>query len=78
MTMILSKTATLAGIGLVLGVGGALVFSRVLSGLLFGVGPSDAPTFVVAAALLGVAALAAGSIPALRATTIDPVDALKR
>jgi putative ABC transport system permease protein len=75
--MILSKTARLTAVGLAIGIAGAMVLSRVLSGLLFNVRPSDLPTFVVASLLLGAAALGAGAIPAIRATRIDSVEALK-
>ncbi len=75
--MILSRTARLAGIGIGAGLVGAVVFSRALSGLLFGVGPSDVRTFLIAAGLLASAALAAGAIPALRATRIDGVEVLR-
>ena len=75
--MILSKTARLTIVGLMIGLTAASALSRVLSGLLFDVRPSDLPTFFVASLLLGAAALAAGAIPALRATRIDSVEALK-
>jgi putative ABC transport system permease protein len=75
--MILSKAARLTTIGLAIGVTGAIALSRVLSGLLFGVHPSDVPTFLVASLLLGTAALAAGAIPAIRATRIDSIEVLK-
>jgi putative ABC transport system permease protein len=75
--MIVSRTALLAGIGVAAGVVGATLFTRVLSGLLVGVGPLDAATFAISAGLLGGAGLAAGAIPAFRATRIDGVDALR-
>jgi putative ABC transport system permease protein len=75
--MIVSKTAWLTAIGVITGLFGAAAFSRALSGLLFDVSPSDVTTFVAAAVLLSAAALAAGAIPAFRATRIDGVDALK-
>jgi len=75
--MIVSRTALLAGIGVAAGVVGAALFTRVLSGLLVGVGPLDAAAFAISAGLLGSAALAAGAIPALRATRIDAVNALR-
>jgi ABC-type antimicrobial peptide transport system permease subunit len=75
--MILSKTARLTILGLAIGVTGAIALSRVLSGLLFAVRPSDLPTFFVASLLLGASALAAGAIPAIRATRIDSVEVLK-
>jgi putative ABC transport system permease protein len=78
LAMILSQTARLTGIGVAIGVSGSLALSRVLSGLLFDVRPTDALTFLVAAGLLAAAATAAGAIPAIRATRIDGVEALKR
>jgi putative ABC transport system permease protein len=75
--MIVSRTALLAAIGVAAGLGGAAVFARALSGLLFGIGSLDATTFLVSAALLAGTCLAAGAIPALRATRIDGVEALK-
>ena len=75
--MIVSRTARLAGIGLAAGVVGAALFTRVLAGLLVGVGPLDAATFVISAGLLGGAALAAGTIPAFRAARIDGVHVLR-
>jgi ABC-type antimicrobial peptide transport system permease subunit len=67
----------LTGIGLVLGLGGALAAGRLLEGLLFGVTPTDLPAFAVAAgAMLGVALLASW-LPARRATKVDPIVALR-
>jgi ABC-type antimicrobial peptide transport system permease subunit len=76
-SMVLSKTLQLTAVGLILGIVGARSLTSVLSGLLFGVEPSDMLTFVIAAAVLAAAALTAGAIPALRATRIDSVDALR-
>ena len=77
LAMILSKTAWLTGVGIAVGVSGSLALSRVLSGLLFDVRPTDVSTFILAAGLLAAAAIAAGAIPAIRATRIDGVEALK-
>ena len=77
LAMILSKTAWLTGVGIAVGVAGSLALSRVLSGLLFDVRPTDVSTFILAAGLLAAAAIAAGAIPAIRATRIDGVEALK-
>jgi ABC-type antimicrobial peptide transport system permease subunit len=69
--------AWLAGVGVALGVAGALAASRVLTGLLFQVTPTDPLTYAgTALALLGVATFAA-LVPALRATRTDPVEALR-
>jgi ABC-type antimicrobial peptide transport system permease subunit len=50
---------------------------RALSSLLFGVQPTDLPTFLSVSALLALLALAACGIPALRATRMDPSTVLK-
>jgi putative ABC transport system permease protein len=66
---------TLAGVAI--GVGLALVLTRYLATLLFGVTTRDAWTFSSVAFLLVAVALAASYIPALRATRVDPVNALR-
>lgn len=65
-------------LGLVLGALGAWALTRLMTSLLFAVTPTDAPTFVAIAALMGLTALAASGVPALRAATIDPLTALRR
>jgi ABC-type antimicrobial peptide transport system permease subunit len=61
------------GIGLVL----ALALTRLLSGLLYGVSTTDPLTFVALPVLLGVVAFLAGLFPAMRASRIDPLEALR-
>ena len=61
------------GIGLV----GALALSRFLSNLLFEVGPTDPTTYVTVALLLGMAAAFSCYMPARRALSVNPVEALR-
>ncbi len=75
--LVLGRGLLLTGIGLAVGVAGALALTRLLSSLLFQVKATDPWTFVAVSALLGLVALAAGFIPARRATRIDPVIALR-
>jgi predicted permease len=72
-------TGGLALVALGLGLGGtaALGLGRVLTSLLYGVPPTDAPTLAGAAALLGAIATVACWIPARRAARVDPVTALR-
>ena len=66
---------TLIGIGV--GLAGALALSRVMSGLLYGVGTNDPMTFAAIVVVLAVVSLVACYIPARRATRVDPLIALK-
>jgi predicted lysophospholipase L1 biosynthesis ABC-type transport system permease subunit len=77
LAMVLREGGTLAGIGVALGVAGALATSRVLAGFLFGVTPTDLAVFVSVPAVLGIVALGACVIPARRAARVDPVTALR-
>jgi ABC-type antimicrobial peptide transport system permease subunit len=64
-------------VGLVLGVGAAVGLTQLMSALLFGVSHLDPLTYGSVALLLTVAALAAGYLPARRATLIEPSEALR-
>jgi putative ABC transport system permease protein len=70
--MILGEGGVLLGVGLVLGLAGALVAGRVIDGLLFGVEPHDPFTFAVVALVMLAIGIAACWIPAVRAARIDP------
>ena len=75
--MVLKEGATLAGAGVVLGIVGAWVLTRFLAGMLFGVEPTDWPTFgLLALAVLMISSLAT-LVPAIRATRVDPMEALR-
>ncbi len=70
-------TLTLAGAGLALGFVVAALVAPLTAGMLFGVGAADPASHAVALATLGVAAVAAGYLPARRAASVDPSIALK-
>jgi putative ABC transport system permease protein len=75
--LVLRQGMTLVVVGLALGMVGSLALTRVLSGLLFGVPATDPLTFVGVAGALVAVATAATLIPAGKATTIDPMVALR-
>jgi hypothetical protein len=68
-------TATVAGI--TVGLIAAVALTRMMQGLLFGVGPLDAVSFALAPVVLVPVALAASLLPALRAAVTNPADALR-
>jgi len=75
--MILSEAGTLAAIGLAIGLIAAALLTRVLSSMLYGVGTHDPLTFVAVALLLVGVALAASMLPAVRASKVDPLRAMR-
>jgi ABC-type antimicrobial peptide transport system permease subunit len=75
--LVVGQGMRLAGLGVAIGVVAALAGARVLRGLLFGVGPSDPVSFLVAIAVLGAAAFLACYGPGRRAARIDPMTALR-
>ncbi len=77
MRMILGRGMRLTAIGITLGVAGALGLTRFLSGMLFGVTPYDAPTFVAAVIVLMAIAALACYVPARRAARVDPLTSLR-
>jgi predicted permease len=75
--LVIGQGMRLAGIGAAVGLCVSLAFSRVLRNLLFGVSVFDPLTFTLMAAILIGAALLASYVPALRATRVDPMEALR-
>jgi ABC-type antimicrobial peptide transport system permease subunit len=74
---ILRDTVMLLAIGMSVGTGLALIVTRSAATLLYGLQPNDALTFAAAGAVLVAAALLASYVPALRASRLDPMVALR-
>ena len=75
--LVLRQGIWLALAGSVTGIAGALLLSRLMRKLLYGVQPTDPATFAVVATGLGLVAMLACYIPARRAMRINPVAALR-
>jgi predicted permease len=75
--LVLRRAAVVTAAGIIIGAGLALLLTRLLAALLYGVTPGDPMTFVSVAVLLGGIALVAGYIPARRATRVDAIAALR-
>ncbi len=75
--LILQEAGWLAALGIIIGVAGSLAAAILMRGLLFGVRSWDLPTLAAVAALLGLSALLAGYIPARRAASVNPIEALR-
>jgi predicted permease len=75
--MVLRQGVELTAVGLVLGLVGAALLTRVMANLLFGVSTTDIATFSVVPLVLMATATLASYVPAYRATRVDPVTALR-
>jgi putative ABC transport system permease protein len=75
--LVLRQGMRVATLGLAGGLIAAVVLTRLMAGLLYGVRPADPATLAAVTLLLGAIALAACYIPAKRATAVDPVVALR-
>lgn len=75
--LFLKQMAVLVGTGVIIGVGGALAATRLLSTMLYDVKPADPLAFIAAGAVLIATATLAAYLPARRATRVDPMTALR-
>jgi putative ABC transport system permease protein len=75
--LVMRQSARLVALGLAAGLAGALILTRFIASLLFGIGPHDPATFAAIVILLSLAAALAGFLPARRATRVDPIIALR-
>jgi predicted permease len=75
--LVIRDTAFMVVTGVLVAVPVVWALGRLVESQLFGVGATDAATIAAAAALMGAAALAATALPARRATTLNPVEALR-
>jgi ABC-type antimicrobial peptide transport system permease subunit len=75
--MVLKQVGMMTGIGGVIGIAGAFGLGKAASSLLFQLKGHDPVVFIVAPLLLALVAVGAGLIPALRASRIDPMQALR-
>jgi predicted permease len=77
LAMVLREAWLLAGSGIALGLAAALAVTRLLATMLFGIQPNDPLTYCATGLLLLAIALLAGAVPARRAATINPCEALR-
>lgn len=75
--LVVRQGMELVAIGIGVGLAGAVALTRVMTTLLFGVSPTDVPTFAAVVALLAIVAFAATAIPAWRTTRVDPIVVLR-
>ncbi len=74
---VMTRTLALVSSGIVAGVIGALILARLTASLLYGLAPTDPPTFAFTVVVLLAVAMTAGYAPALRASRLDPMSALR-
>jgi putative ABC transport system permease protein len=75
--MVLGEAAVLFGVGMLLGLGVALLLARGMRSFLYGIGPVDPPTYIAAAGVLAGVMFVAAFVPARRAMRVNPLSALR-
>jgi ABC-type antimicrobial peptide transport system permease subunit len=75
--MTVKQGLKLVGAGMLLGIGAAFILTRVMATLLYGISATDPMTFAGISVVLLAVAILASYIPALRATRVDPIIALR-
>jgi len=75
--MVMSESLRLVAVGIVLGLGVVLWAGRFVQTIVFGLSPADPLTIGGAVALIAVVTALAGSLPARRASNVNPIDALR-
>ena len=77
LAVVMGRGLALTGAGIACGLVGAVAFRRVMASFLFGITTTDVATYALAVVVLVTAALLAMAVPALRATRVDPIVALR-
>lgn len=77
LSMVVRQGMSLSAVGILAGLAGATAVTRVMASLLFGISAMDVATFAAVPGILAAVAFAATAIPALRATRVDPMVALR-
>lgn len=75
--LVMARGLTPVGLGLIGGIAGSAVLSKLIQGLLYGISPTDRVTFVMVTLVLTAVATAAAYLPAARAARLDPLGALR-
>jgi ABC-type antimicrobial peptide transport system permease subunit len=75
--MTVGQGLKLVGAGMILGLGAAFLLTRVMATLLYGISATDPITFIGISVVLLAVAILASYVPALRATKVDPITALR-
>src|SRR5207237_10618877 len=77
LVLVARESLAVVGVGVLLGIAGALASARRIPGLLFGIGPADPLALLGAAAVRGAVSLVATLLPARRAALVDPAVAVR-